>query len=172
MDADNQIDPDNIEPNKCLSCNAAVDDNEELCLNCEILRQSMNMLYSLAENYINRPNRAHMTEEEKLLSYQECGCSDCIQKIADILGEKHEVKDNPTSKDVVEALPEIIATEEHTSKMCTICMEQIQIGEKITKLSCKCGHFYHLKPVDSEESCITGWLQHQNYCPHCRKKVV
>ena len=102
-----------------------------------------------------------MTEDEKLISYQECGCDECMEQIANILGDRHQCQDHPLSKKIVDNLPEIIATEEHVGKMCTICMEKIKIGESITKLNCKCGHFYHTKPENSDEPCIKGWLKHQ-----------
>ena len=43
LNPENQIDPDLIEANKCLICQKNVSPGEELCLNCEIMRQSMNI---------------------------------------------------------------------------------------------------------------------------------
>lgn len=46
-------------------------------------------------------------------------------------------------------------TEEH----CTICLDQYNVDETLTKLHC--GHIYHTK-------CITPWLEAKGVCPVCR----
>ena len=45
---------------------------------------------------------------------------------------------------------------------CSICMEEVNIGEEVTDLPCH--HWFH-------EQCITMWLGEHDTCPHCRKGI-
>jgi hypothetical protein len=44
-------------------------------------------------------------------------------------------------------------------EQCTVCLENIKKGEKITKLDCK--HMFHT-------DCINEWISRDNTCPCCR----
>lgn len=45
---------------------------------------------------------------------------------------------------------------------CSICMEDVPVGEEVTELSCK--HWFHGR-------CISVWLSSNDTCPHCRRTV-
>lgn len=49
---------------------------------------------------------------------------------------------------------------------CNICLEKIEVGEKIRILPCSANvnHKYHSK-------CIDQWLKSNNTCPTCRAKI-
>lgn len=44
---------------------------------------------------------------------------------------------------------------------CAICLENIEMDQVVTKLSCGCKSGYH-------ESCIDHWIERKNTCPMCR----
>lgn len=45
---------------------------------------------------------------------------------------------------------------------CTICIEELQVGEEVTVLPCK--HWFH-------GECVTLWLKEHNTCPICRTPI-
>ncbi|KAB2573113.1 ubiquitin-protein ligase [Lasiodiplodia theobromae] len=45
---------------------------------------------------------------------------------------------------------------------CSICMDEVPIGEEVTELPC--GHWFH-------GQCIEAWLREHDTCPHCRKGI-
>ncbi|KAG0441971.1 E3 ubiquitin-protein ligase SIRP1 [Dictyocoela muelleri] len=49
-----------------------------------------------------------------------------------------------------------------TKRSCSVCINDINIGEKAVKLLCK--HIFHKK-------CIYRWMRVQKSCPICRKDV-
>jgi len=46
---------------------------------------------------------------------------------------------------------------------CSICMENVEIGQEVTVLPCK--HWFH-------GDCVTAWLKEHDTCPHCRKGIT
>lgn len=51
---------------------------------------------------------------------------------------------------------------EHTAE-CSICMDEVNIGEEVTVLPCK--HWFH-------HACVAAWLTEHDTCPHCRKGIT
>jgi E3 ubiquitin-protein ligase RNF115/126 len=52
--------------------------------------------------------------------------------------------------------------EEHKAE-CSICMDEVNIGEQVTELPCK--HWFH-------HQCVSAWLLEHDTCPHCRKGIT
>jgi E3 ubiquitin-protein ligase RNF115/126 len=50
---------------------------------------------------------------------------------------------------------------EHKAE-CSICMDEVNIGEEVTLLPCK--HWFH-------HQCVSAWLGEHDTCPHCRKSI-
>lgn len=46
---------------------------------------------------------------------------------------------------------------------CSICMEEHKDDDVIMELPCT--HCFH-------EDCVTQWIQENNSCPNCKKKIV
>ena len=46
---------------------------------------------------------------------------------------------------------------------CSVCMENVQVGDEVTMLPCK--HWFH-------GECVGAWLKEHNTCPHCRQGIV
>ncbi|KAJ0510839.1 putative transcription factor C2H2 family [Helianthus annuus] len=46
---------------------------------------------------------------------------------------------------------------------CTVCLDKLSDGEKITRLPCH--HYFH-------RECIKGWLSCNKTCPNCRRVVL
>ncbi|KAF2025671.1 hypothetical protein EK21DRAFT_116601 [Setomelanomma holmii] len=51
---------------------------------------------------------------------------------------------------------------EHKAE-CSICMDEVNIGEEVTVLPCK--HWFH-------HACVSAWLGEHDTCPHCRKGIT
>ena len=49
-----------------------------------------------------------------------------------------------------------------TDKLCSICIENIEIGESYTKL--ECSHSYH-------RECLKQWVEVKSTCPLCREAL-
>ncbi|KAJ5239702.1 hypothetical protein N7468_004321 [Penicillium chermesinum] len=48
-------------------------------------------------------------------------------------------------------------------KDCSICLEQMENGQRILKLLC--GHYYH-------DACVSEWFENKRTCPICRYDVM
>ncbi|CAE7027812.1 hypothetical protein P3342_006052 [Pyrenophora teres f. teres] len=73
----------------------------------------------------------------------------------------------PATQNDIDALPRKEVTEdmlgdEHKAE-CSICMDEVNIGEQVTLLPCK--HWFH-------HPCISAWLREHDTCPHCRKGIT
>lgn len=70
----------------------------------------------------------------------------------------------PASAEAIASLPRRAADEamlgDHAE--CTICMDEVRLGDFVTQLFCK--HWFHT-------SCISVWLNEHNTCPHCRMSI-
>lgn len=73
----------------------------------------------------------------------------------------------PATQADIDALPQKKVSEdmlgpEHKAE-CSICMDEVNIGEVVTELPCK--HWFH-------HSCVSAWLIEHDTCPHCRKGIT
>ncbi|KAF1361545.1 hypothetical protein EJ07DRAFT_45549, partial [Lizonia empirigonia] len=73
----------------------------------------------------------------------------------------------PATQADIDALPRKKVSEdmlgpEHTAE-CSICMDEVNIGEEVTELPCK--HWFH-------HPCVSAWLTEHDTCPHCRKSIT
>lgn len=73
----------------------------------------------------------------------------------------------PATQADIDALPRKKVSEdmlgpEHTAE-CSICMDEVNIGEQVTELPCK--HWFH-------HTCVSAWLIEHDTCPHCRKGIT
>lgn len=72
----------------------------------------------------------------------------------------------PASQNEIDSLPrkkvdEEMLGAEHKAE-CSICMDEVNIGEEVTVLPCK--HWFH-------HQCVSAWLGEHDTCPHCRKSI-
>ena len=73
----------------------------------------------------------------------------------------------PATQQDIDSLPRRTVDEEmlgaeHKAE-CSICMDEVNIGEEVTMLPCK--HWFH-------HPCVSAWLQEHDTCPHCRKGIT
>ena len=63
-------------------------------------------------------------------------------------------------------LPSIVFTDSSdcSSKDCSICLSDFDLGELVMPLPCDGKHSFHAE-------CIRQWLERQNSCPLCQKMV-
>ncbi|VVA98855.1 unnamed protein product [Arabis nemorensis] len=64
----------------------------------------------------------------------------------------------PADREIVEEL-ETVNVLGHEMSLCTICKEDMFIGEEATRMPCS--HLFH-------KQCLQGWLKTANSCPLCR----
>ena len=55
------------------------------------------------------------------------------------------------------------ADETHVGDQCSICMEEIDVGRRMRRLTCDGQHYFC-------QHCIEGWFADHNSCPLCRHK--
>ncbi|KAK5118760.1 hypothetical protein LTR85_007966 [Meristemomyces frigidus] len=73
----------------------------------------------------------------------------------------------PASEAAIKALPTKMIEQkdlgENGKAECTICMDEVQIGNTVTVLPCS--HWFH-------GECIKAWLSEHDTCPHCRQGIM
>lgn len=73
----------------------------------------------------------------------------------------------PAPQEAINALPKRKITEEMLGTEgraeCSICMDEVNIGEEVTELPCK--HWFH-------HPCVEAWLHEHDTCPHCRQGIA
>ncbi|KAF2010280.1 hypothetical protein BU24DRAFT_413889 [Aaosphaeria arxii CBS 175.79] len=73
----------------------------------------------------------------------------------------------PASQADIDSLPRKLVTNEMLGSEgkaeCSICMDEVQIGEEVTELPCH--HWFH-------HTCVSAWLAEHDTCPHCRKGIT
>lgn len=62
---------------------------------------------------------------------------------------------------LINQLP-IIVIKNMNEGVCSICLENFLINDKVNKLSCN--HIFH-------KNCLDSWIQNNN-CPLCRKNII
>ncbi|MBE3111506.1 MAG: hypothetical protein IMZ46_13550 [Acidobacteria bacterium] len=59
-------------------------------------------------------------------------------------------------------MDETMRTKEGGKVECTVCIDEVKIGDEVIFLPCK--HWFH-------EACVTMWLKEHNTCPICRTPI-
>eukprot|EP01031_Cornospumella_fuschlensis_P037631 gene37631-45715_t len=67
------------------------------------------------------------------------------------------------TQSVLDSIPVITITEEHSNVTCPICLNELVVGESARSLSC--AHIFH-------QQCVDEWLRVNATCPTCRKPLV
>ena len=55
------------------------------------------------------------------------------------------------------------ANETHVNDQCSICLEDVNVGRRMRRLTCDGQHYFC-------QECIEGWFAEHNTCPLCRHK--
>lgn len=74
----------------------------------------------------------------------------------------------PATEQAINSLPkkklDVEQLDENTGQAeCSICMENVDVGEEITVLPCK--HWFHFE-------CVKAWLTEHDTCPVCRSGIM
>ncbi|XP_007536168.1 E3 ubiquitin-protein ligase Praja-1 [Erinaceus europaeus] len=111
-----------------------------------------------AISYVDPQFLTYMALEERLAQAMETALAHLESLAVDV-----EVANPPANKESINALPEILVTEDHSAvgqeMCCPICCSEYVKGEVATELPCH--HYFH-KP------CVSIWLQKSGTCPVCR----
>lgn len=68
---------------------------------------------------------------------------------------------NQLNTNLINELP-IIIIKTTDKGVCSICLEQFIVNDKVNKLTCS--HIFH-------KNCLDNWI-HNNNCPLCRKNII
>jgi len=100
-------------------------------------------------------NRVSPTSTTQIIHYSE---------LDESFSEYFEEESEEPQKRVVDLskLNLIPVRSRHIKYTCSVCLSDFAKGEKMAKLSCN--HLFHQK-------CIVPWLESNDKCPNCRKKV-
>jgi hypothetical protein len=94
---------------------------------------------------------------------------EALDRIITQLMEQHQAGNapGPASEAAIKALPRRPITTadqgESGKAECSICMDEIPLGENVTELPCH--HWFHYE-------CIKAWLGEHDTCPHCRQGIT
>ncbi|EMC96423.1 hypothetical protein BAUCODRAFT_474318 [Baudoinia panamericana UAMH 10762] len=94
---------------------------------------------------------------------------EALDRIVTQLMEQHQSGNapGPASEAAIKSLPKRDIVEKDLGESgkaeCTICMDEVNIGETVTVLPCS--HWFH-------GDCIKAWLSEHDTCPHCRQGIM
>ena len=77
--------------------------------------------------------------------------------------DENDVQSQGLSKETIRTFNLFTADESHVGDQCTICMEEIDVGRRMRRLTCDGQHYFC-------QQCIEGWFADHNTCPLCRHK--
>jgi hypothetical protein len=86
--------------------------------------------------------------------------------MSQLMEQQGSTAPGPATQEAINSLPKKTVDKnmvgESGKAECTICMDDVSIGDEVTELYCK--HWFHT-------NCITSWLNEHNTCPHCRMGI-
>ena len=77
--------------------------------------------------------------------------------------QQNEVQQNGLAPRRIRRFQVFTADETHVGDQCSICMEEIDFGRRLRRLTCDGQHYFC-------QECIEGWFAEHNTCPLCRHK--
>ena len=86
--------------------------------------------------------------------------SDRLQNLLRNLPEQHQQR---LSSKKVRSFKVFTTDESHVGQQCNICLEEIDVGRIMRRLTCDGQHYFC-------QQCIDGWFAEHNTCPLCRHK--
>lgn len=94
---------------------------------------------------------------------------EALDQVMTRLMEQHQAGNapGPATTDAITALPTKQIGKEDLDESgkadCSICMDEVNIGDTVTALPCK--HWFHF-------DCVKAWLTEHDTCPHCRQGIM
>ena len=94
---------------------------------------------------------------------------EALDRVITQLMEQHNTSSapGPASAAAIAALPKAKVDKSMLGSdgkaECSVCMDNVDIGDEITMLPCK--HWFH-------GECVGAWLKEHDTCPHCRQSIT
>ena len=76
---------------------------------------------------------------------------------------QNDIQSKGLNPETIQAFNIFTADESHVGDQCSICMEDIDVGRMMRRLTCDGQHYFC-------QQCIEGWFAEHNTCPLCRHK--
>ena len=77
--------------------------------------------------------------------------------------QQNEHQQNGLNSRKIRSFKLFTADESHVGDQCSICMEEVDVGKRMRRLTCDCQHYFC-------QQCIEGWFAEHNTCPLCRQR--
>ena len=77
--------------------------------------------------------------------------------------EENDVQSQGLNTETIQAFKIFTTDESHVGDQCSICMEDVDVGRRMRRLTCDGQHYFC-------QECIEGWFAKHNTCPLCRHK--
>ena len=79
--------------------------------------------------------------------------------------DENDIQSHGLSKETINTFNLFTTDESHVGDQCSICMEEIDFGRIMRRLTCDGQHYFC-------QQCIEGWFAEHNTCPICRHVFV
>ena len=146
--------------------NQEVADNgtEAVSENVEIMRQMRNISVQMTvlKEKCDREKKRLSALREKFYEKREEALQQ-FRVVFDEIQQQRNVQLQGLSATSIRKFPLITADESHVGEQCSICMEDIDVGRRMRRLTCDGQHYFC-------QECIEGWFAEHNTCPLCRHK--
>ena len=77
--------------------------------------------------------------------------------------QENEVQKNGLTPKRIRRFKIFTADKSHVGDQCSICMEDVDVGRRMRRLTCDGQHYFC-------QECIEGWFAEHKTCPLCRHK--
>ena len=139
---------------------------EAVSENVEIMRQMRNISVQMTvlKEKCDREKKRLSALREKFYEKREEALQQ-FRVVFDEIQQQRNVQLQGLSATSIRKFPLITADESHVGEQCTICMEDVDVGRRMRRLTCDGQHYFC-------QECIEGWFAEHNTCPICRHVFV
>ena len=102
---------------------------------------------------------------DRLYTKFERKLSEINQQVQQAVGYLRPHQSNGLSPARIQRFQLFTADETHVGDQCSVCMEDVEVGKLMRRLTCDGQHYFC-------HECIEGWFADHNTCPLCRHAFV
>ena len=102
---------------------------------------------------------------DRLYTKFERKLSEINQQVQQAVGYLRPHQSNGLNPERIQRFQLFTADETHVGDQCSVCMEDVEVGKLMRRLTCDGQHYFC-------HECIEGWFADHNTCPLCRHAFV